>query len=58
MAMKKLSRGFFILFLFGSATLFSGCPYRLESLSPQYWDDSMRQTTEDVDDVFGARGYN
>jgi len=56
--MKKRSKILLILALLSSSFILSGCPYKLETLSPKYWDDSMRETIADVDDVFGARSSN
>lgn len=57
-SMKKRSKMLLLLALLSSSFILSGCPYKLEALSPKYWDDSMRETGEDLDDVFGARSSN
>lgn len=54
---KRISFGFTLL-AFCSLLFLSGCPYQSRTMGPKYWDDSMKETVEDIDDVFGARSYN
>jgi hypothetical protein len=48
----KVFLRFFVLFLLLSC---AGCSYWPQTLEPQYYDTSIKEVKEDIDDVSGAR---
>lgn len=46
-----------LLLFITSMLFFPGCPYQSGALSPRYWDESMKETNQDIDDVLGARDH-
>ena len=55
--MKPLLTVALLVTILSSLVLFPGCPYQSGVLSPRYWDESVKETNQDVDDVFGARDH-
>lgn len=46
-----------LLTIISSLLFLPGCPYQSGTLSPRYWDESMKETNQDIDDAFGARDH-
>lgn len=46
---------FMKLFVFALLLSCAGCSYWPQTLEPQYYDTSIKEVKEDIDDVSGAR---
>jgi len=46
-----------LLLVFCCLLFLPGCPYQSGALSARYWDESIRETNQDLDDVLGARDH-